>query len=192
MFTQDLESLLPELRAYARMLCADRDLADDIVQNACLKAWKARNSFDPQRGSFKAWMFVITRNEFFQMVRKSKRMENHAPSAFEAWLTQDCQLTNRAEYSDAIRQLFTLNQDQRDVFILVVAVGYSYEEAAKILNCSVGTVKSRINRAREKLIEKLTKPSEVTADLSESPIQNGFLAVQDVLGYAQDLIDRAA
>jgi len=61
MFTIDLEKIIPELRAYARMLCADRDLADDIVQNACLKAWKARDSFDPEKGSFKAWMFVITR-----------------------------------------------------------------------------------------------------------------------------------
>ena len=193
MFTQDLESLIPELRAYARMLCADRDLADDIVQNACLKAWKARASYDPAKGSFKAWMFVITRNEFLQMVRKSKRVESHCPSAFENWLTQECQLANRAEYSDAIRQLFALNQDQRDVFILVVAVGYSYEEAATILKCSIGTVKSRIKRARDKLIAKLTAPADdVAEDAAESQTDYGFLAVQDVLGYAQSIVDRAA
>lgn len=192
MFTHDLEALIPELRAYARMLCANRDFADDIVQNACLKAWKARASFDPSKGSFKAWMFVITRNEFLQVVRKSKRTESHCPSAFETWLTQECQLAHRAEYSDAIRQLFTLNQDQRDVFILVVAVGYSYEEAAKILNCSVGTVKSRINRAREKLIEKLSGLTNDREESNDSTPEFGFLAVQDVLGYAQRLIDRAA
>lgn len=192
MFTQDLEALIPELRAYARMLCANRDFADDIVQNACLKAWKARASFDPSKGSFKAWMFVITRNEFLQVVRKSKRTESHCPSTFETWLTQECQLVHRAEYSDAIRQLFTLNQDQRDVFILVVAVGYSYEEAAKILKCSIGTVKSRINRARDKLIAKLSGLADDTEETDAAQPDVGFLAVQDVLGYAQRLIDRAA
>ena len=190
MFADELEKLLPEIRAYARMLCVDRDLADDIVQNACLKAWKAQDSFDPQKGSLKAWVFVITRNEFLQHIRKNKRMDFHAPTDFENWLTQDCQMSTRAACSDAIKELFALNPDQRDVFILVVAAGYSYEEAASILNCSVGTVKSRINRSREKLQARLTSVEE-EADL-DADNSNAFLGIQDVFGRVEALVQPAA
>lgn len=190
MFADELEKLLPEVRAYARMLCMDRDLSDDIVQNACLKAWKAQDSFDPQKGSLKAWMFVITRNEFLQYMRKHKRMDVHAPTDFEGWLTEDCQMSTRAACSDAIKELFALNPDQRDVFILVVAAGYSYEEAASILNCSVGTVKSRINRSREKLQARLAIPDDETVESADTSIS--FLSIQDVFGRVDALVRPAA
>lgn len=192
MFTIDLEKIIPELRAYARMLCADRDLADDIVQNACLKAWKARDSFDPEKGSFKAWMFVITRNEFLQDIRKSRRTDYYAPTDFEQWLTQECQLSTRAECSEAIHQLFSLSQEQRDVFILVVAVGYSYEEAAQILDCSMGTVKSRISRAREKLISKLSEQTPPETSDAALTITMPFHELKDIFSYADNLVRRAA
>ena len=73
MFAKELEKLLPHARAYARMLSGDRELADDIVQNACLKAWNARKSYDPAKGSFKAWMFSITRTGFFSLNGKPSR-----------------------------------------------------------------------------------------------------------------------
>ena len=141
MFTNELEKTLPHLRAYARMLCHDKDMADDVVQNACLKAWNARKSFDPKRGSFKSWMFTITRNEFLQLMRKRRPVDYYAPRDFESRLVQDCQLESRTNCSEAIKQLFSLNPEQRDVFILVVAVGYSYEEAAAICGCEIGTIK---------------------------------------------------
>ena len=190
MFADELEKLLPEIRAYARMLCVDRDLSDDIVQNACLKAWKAQDSFDPQKGSLKAWMFVITRNEFLQYIRKNKRMHAHAPTDFENWLTQECPMSTRAACSDAIKELFALNPDQRDVFILVVAAGYSYEEAASILKCSVGTVKSRINRSREKLQSRLASPDQDPAQDTDESI--AFLGIQDVFGRVDALVRPAA
>ena len=190
MFADELEKLLPEIRAYARMLCLDRDVSDDIVQNAFLKAWKARRTFDPNKGSLKAWMFVITRNEFLQYVRKNKRMDFYAPTEFENWLTQECQMTTRAACSDAIQQLFLLNPDQRDVFILVVAAGYSYEEAAAILGCSVGTVKSRINRSREKLAARLADTCQ--DELSEARPTISFMGLQDVFGHVDTLLKRAA
>lgn len=190
MFTQELETVLPELRGYARMLSSDRDVADDIVQNACLKAWTARNTFDPEKGSFKAWMFTITRNEFLQHIRKQKRTDCYAPSDLENWLVEDCQMTNRASCSEVIRQLFTLHPDQRDVFILVVAVGYSYEEAAKICGCEIGTIKSRINRARKKLTEKLD--ASQAGDVERASSDGDFHNVMDIFGYADRLVKRAA
>lgn len=190
MFADELEKLLPEIRAYARMLCVDRDLSDDSVQNACLKAWKAQESFDPDKGSLKAWLFVITRNEFLQYIRKNKRMDFHAPTDLESWLTQDCQMSTRAACSDAIKELFSLNPDQRDVFILVVAAGYSYEEAAHILKCSVGTVKSRINRSREKLQSRLSNhDNDVSAEADDSL---AFRSIQDVFGHVEQLVQTAA
>jgi len=190
MFSEELEAILPEIRAYARMLCSNRDTADDIVQNACLKAWKARDSFDPNRGKFRAWMFTITRNEFLQFMRKQRPLDYYEPSAFEYRLIQDCQLDRRADCSDAIQALFKLNPEQRDVFILVLAAGYSYEEAAAICNCSVGTIKSRINRARAKLTE-LRAAQESGADQpTDQPIR--FRGLDDIFGRVEALLKRAA
>ena len=117
-------------------------------------------------------------------------MDVHAPTDFENWLTQDCQMSTRAACSDAIKELFALNPDQRDVFILVVAAGYSYEEAASILNCSVGTVKSRINRSREKLQARLTSVEEEPDLDADDSI--AFLGIQDVFGRVDALIQPAA
>ena len=190
MFTDKLESILPEIRAYARMLCSNRDTADDIVQNACLKAWKARRSFDPKRGTFRAWMFTITRNEFLQLVRKQRPVDYYDPSEFEHRLVEECQLDNRSACSDAIQALFKLNPEQRDVFILVLAAGYSYEEAAEICKCSVGTIKSRISRARTKLAEILAKDDE---DEATAPRQGMvFHGLDDIFGRVETLVRTAA
>ena len=190
MFTDELETVLPELRAYARMLCANRDTADDVVQNACLKAWKARKSFDPKRGSFRAWMFTITRNEFLQLVRKRRPIDYYEPAELEYRLVQECQLDNRSACSDAIKALFALNSEQRDVFILVIAAGYSYEEAAAICKCSVGTIKSRINRARRKLTDMLSSAED--SDLGSSDQNISFHGLNDIFGRVEQLVRSAA
>ena len=190
MFTNELESILPEIRAYARMLCSNRDTADDIVQNACLKAWKARTSFDPKRGSFRAWMFTITRNEFLQLVRKQRPVDYYDPAEFEYRLIEDCQLDNRSACSDAIQALFKLSSEQRDVFILVLAAGYSYEEAAAICKCSVGTIKSRINRARSKLAEILSNDQETASNAQNQSI--AFHGLDTIFGRVDELVKTAA
>ena len=190
MFAVELEKILPELRGFARMLCRDAARAADLVQNACLKAWNARKSFSPEKGSFKAWMMTITRNEFLQDARKNKRIDCYDPSDLEDRLVADCQLSHRAECSEAIQQVFRLGREQRDVFILVVAMGYSYEETAEICKCSVGTIKSRINRARAKLqaMRNDDQIEEIDLDESEMPLQN----ISDLCGYAEQLVQSAA
>jgi len=192
MFTEEIEKILPELRGFARMLCGDVARADDIVQNACLKAWNARASFSPSKGTFKAWMMTITRNEFLQDTRKHRRTDCYAPNELENWLVEDCQLNNQAECSDAIRQVFRLAREQRDVFILVVAMGYSYEEVANICHCSVGTIKSRINRARAKLS---AARQEENYGLDADAIADTFPGLHnigDLCGYADKLVQSAA
>lgn len=190
MFAAEIEKIIPDLRGFARMLCGDPARADDIVQNACLKAWRARESYCAEKGSFKSWLMTITRNEFLQDLRKNKRVECYAPSDLENWLVEDCQLASQAECSDAIRQVFTLGREQRDVFILVVAMGYSYEEAAKICRCSIGTIKSRVNRARSKLLSIRENGADAEVDLeSDAPSVSG---INDLYGYAAALVRSAA
>ncbi|MEL7109184.1 MAG: sigma-70 family RNA polymerase sigma factor [Pseudomonadota bacterium] len=190
MFADALEKILPDLRGFARMLCGDAARADDIVQNACLKAWDARDSFCPDKGSFKAWMMTIARNEFLQEIRKHKRVDCYAPSDLEDWLAEDCYLDHHAECSDAIRHVFLLPPDQRDVFILVIAMGYSYEEAARICACSIGTIKSRINRARAKLQLLRDDPAEVLA--ASAMVASAPQTIGDLYGYASQLVQSAA
>lgn len=190
MFAADIEKIIPELRGFARMLCGDQVRADDIVQNACLKAWRARASFNPEKGAFKSWMMTITRNEFLQDMRKNKRIDCHAPNDLEDWLVADCQLNNQAECSDAIQQLFTLEREQRDVFILVVAMGYSYEETAEICRCTIGTVKSRVHRARARL--HALRDNESDGAPSGSNDRPALYAISDLYGYAEGIVQSAA
>ncbi len=138
------------MRAYARSLCRDRVLADDIVQDACLKAWAARESLlpgiDPQ-----PWLMRIVRNEFLQGARRNWRSAPLDPDFAEQMLVAPAAQESAADLS-VIRSLIErLPEAQYEALLLVVAGGYTYEEAAEICGCSSGTVKSRVSRAREAL-----------------------------------------
>lgn len=149
LFTDKLEALLPDMRAFARALCRDAVLADDLVQDACLKAWTARESFDEKRGVLKSWIFRILRNEFYQRTRRDWRNVQIEPPEIEACLITPCSLESRNDLSRALGAINALKPEQRDAFILVVAAGFTYKEAGEVCNCSEGTIKSRVSRARE-------------------------------------------
>ena len=149
MFSDQLEHLLPDLRAYARLLCGDVTQADDIVQNACLRAWQARESFDVQKGPLRGWLFRIVRNEFYSQTRHDKRRREEASTRFENDYIADDALGARSDLSRMLQAVRSLKDAQRDAFLLVVAAGFTYEEAGEVLGCSSGTVKSRVSRARD-------------------------------------------
>lgn len=149
MFSEELERFLPDLRAYARMLCADVVRADDIVQNACLKAWENRDSFDAKKGALRGWLFRIVRNEFYQQTRADRVREADSPERAESQLVADCEIEPRTDLNRMLQAVKSLREAQRDAFILVAAAGFTYEEAGVVLGCSPGTVKSRVSRARE-------------------------------------------
>ena len=152
MFANQLEIVLPELRAYVRMLCGDVVQADDIVQSACEKAWKNRASFDETKGALRAWVFRIARNEFYQQKRFDRVRESEDLDAVESYLAGASDLESRSNLNRMLRAIDSLKEVQREAFLLVAAAGFTYDEAGQVLGCSPGTVKSRVSRAREQAV----------------------------------------
>ena len=153
-FVDELERLIPELRAFARSLCRERELADDLVQDTCLKAWQAVDSFDPS-APMRPWLFRILRNEFYQYSRRSWRSTPLDQEVAENTLIAPSNLDARIDFRVLQAAMSDLPDVQREALILVVAAGYTYEEAGEICNCSPGTIKSRVSRAREAVVFKM-------------------------------------
>src|ERR1700756_3504898 len=150
-FKTDLLNLVPFLRAFARSLSGHRDLADDLAQETLVKAWQSRDSFVPGT-NLKAWLFTILRNQFYSERRRAWRQVPWDAENADALPGNSDDQGWAAELSDIARALQALPAEQREALILVGAGGFAYEEAAQISNCAVGTVKSRVARARRALI----------------------------------------
>src|SRR5260221_1447699 len=146
----ELEGLIPHLRAFARTLTGDATAADDLAQDAMLKAWDARASF--QMGTnMKAWTFMILRNQFYSEKRRSWRQTQLDQEAAERTLVAVDDPGAPLALDELRQGLGMLPAEQREALILVGAGGFGYEEAAEICRCAVGTVKSRVSRARRAL-----------------------------------------
>lgn len=149
-FKRELVQLIPHLRAFARTLCGDATAADDLAQDAMMKAWDARASF--QMGTnMKAWTFMILRNQFYSEKRRSWRQSQLDQEAAERTLVAVDDPEAPVALDELRLGLAMLPAEQREALILVGAGGFAYEEAAEICNCAVGTVKSRVSRARRAL-----------------------------------------
>lgn len=150
LFRQELTELIPHLRAFARSLCGNATLADDVAQDAMLKAWKARDKFKPG-SNLKAWSFTILRNQFYSIKRRSWRATSLDQEVAEQTIMASSDQEKVVELNELRRGLDSLKEDQREALILIGASGLSYEEAAEICGCAVGTIKSRVSRARKSL-----------------------------------------
>lgn len=151
---EGLVAYLPNLRAFGIALCGDADRADDLVQETMLKAWNSIDSF--QEGTnLRAWLFTILRNTYFSECRRRRREVPDQDGDYVARLSVPPAQQGRMDAQDLMRALAELTDDQREALILVGAEGFAYEEAALICNCAVGTIKSRVNRARNRLVEIL-------------------------------------
>lgn len=146
-FKEQMIALIPSLRAFARGLCGNRDLADDLAQEAMARAWAARESF-AMGTNFRAWMFMIVRNQFYTTIRKNSRMSTWDPEAAERLLVTPATQHVGIDLADVENALGKLPAEQREMLLLVAAGGMSYEEAAEVTGCALGTVKSRIARGR--------------------------------------------
>ena len=145
---------IPALRAFAFSLTYDFDRSDDLVQDTLVKAWIKADSF--ARGTnLTAWLFTILRNLFYSEQRKRKREVEDADGALAGKLASLPEQEVRVELAEFQAALDRLPDTQREALILVGAQSFTYEEAAEICGVAVGTVKSRVSRARSRLIEAL-------------------------------------
>src|SRR6516165_2660389 len=149
-FKRDLVTLIPQLRAFARTLAGDPTAADDLAQDAMLKAWDARESFELGT-NMKAWTFMILRNQFYSERRRSWRQSQLDQEVAERTLVAVDDPEAPVALDELRQGLAMLPAEQREALILVGAGGFAYEEAAAICGCAVGTVKSRVSRARRAL-----------------------------------------
>jgi RNA polymerase sigma-70 factor (ECF subfamily) len=141
---------LPHLRAFAISLTGSLDRADDLVQETLLRALSNLDRFE--RGTnLQAWMFTILRNLFHSEYRKRRREVEDPDGVYAEQLTSQPEQGARLDFEDFRSALATLPSEQREALLLVGASGFSYEETAAICGCAVGTVKSRVNRARSRL-----------------------------------------
>ena len=165
-FKRELTEVVPHLRAFARGLCGRPDMADDLVQETLLKAWAAQDRFEPGT-SMRAWTFVILRNAYLTDMRRNRFRGDYDETVAERILTAPAGQEEPIHLSDMHRALLTLPPERREALLLVGAGGFSYEEAANICGCAVGTIKSRVGRARAALtsmIEEGTIPDRSIND----------------------------
>jgi len=146
---------VPSLRAFAISLCGNVDRADDLVQETLLRAIANINSFQPGT-NMSAWLFTILRNHFRSEYRKRRRKVEDSDGRYAETLKSQPEQYGRVEFREFREALTQLPADQREALVLVGASGFSYEEAAHICGCAVGTIKSRVNRARTRLAELMS------------------------------------
>ena len=151
----DMLAAIPSLRAFAISLCGNVDGADDLVQETLVKAWGNLNSFT-EGSNMAAWLFTILRNVFYSQYRKRRREVDDPEGQYAAKLATAPDQHSHMEFMDLKTALQKLPSDQREALILVGASGLSYEDAASICGCAIGTMKSRVNRARGRLAELLS------------------------------------
>ncbi len=173
-----LADVIPHLRAYGRSLSGNPDLADDLTQDTMVKAWASRERFE--RGtSIKAWTFVILRNTFLSQMRRNKFRGDYDEQMVERTLATPAAQEDSSQITDLQRGLMELPEDQREALILVGAGGMSYEEAATICDCALGTMKSRVSRAR-KALEEIMESGQFAQSRSDTmPASDAMAAIMD-------------
>lgn len=153
-FRDGLLQAIPSLRGFAYSLCGNGVLADDLVQETLVKAWANAASF--QIGTnIRAWLFTILRNEFYSQMRKKGRDVQDADGELAGRIAERGNQEGHMQLKELLDALAELSPDQREALILVGASGMSYEEAAEICGANIGTIKSRVSRARARLCELL-------------------------------------
>jgi RNA polymerase sigma-70 factor, ECF subfamily len=162
---------LPSLRAFAMSLTHNVTSADDLVQDAILRAWKNLDRFEAGT-NLQAWLFTILRNGFYSQHRKKRREVEDPDGSYAARLWAPPEQPAKCDVQDMLRALARLSPEHREALLLIVAEGLSYEEAAHICGLPVGTIKSRVNRARVRLAQ--------------------LLAVEDAENFGVDQVTQAA
>ena len=151
---QDLVKAIPSLRAFAFSLCGNADRADDLVQETLIRAWAKLSSFT-EGTNISAWLYTILRNVFYSEYRKRRREIEDVDGRIAAQQATAPSQVGHMNMQDFRAALMKLPDDQREALVLVGGAGLSYEEAAEMCGCALGTIKSRVNRARRRLAQLL-------------------------------------
>lgn len=163
----ELTEHLGALRAFAISLTRNSATADDLVQDTLVKAWTNIDKF--QEGSnMRAWLFTILRNTFYSLRRKRKREVEDVDGVMAEKLSQKPDHDGRLQMIEFSRAFHQLSDEQREALILVGAGGFSYEEAAETCGVAIGTIKSRVNRARLRLAELLDLNEDDALQMTDS------------------------
>nr|WP_087575369.1 sigma-70 family RNA polymerase sigma factor [Sphingomonas sp. CDS-1] len=187
-FKEKLAGIIPQLRAFARGLCGDRDTADDLVQETMLKAWAARSRFWADT-NFRAWTFTILRNHYFSQMRRRRFTGDWDELVADRLLAAPAAQHMCVELRDLTRALAQLPESQREALILVGAGGFSYDEAADIMGTAIGTIKSRVARGRDAL-EALMNGG--TLDTKRQDSATAAPAIVSIFAYLDQIQGRRA
>lgn len=175
LFKAELTELIPQMRAFARHLCGQAGQGDDLAQEALLRAWQGRASYQPGT-NLKAWTFMIVRNQFYSDKRRSWRSQPLDQEVAERTLVARDNPMATLELDEVRRALAMLPDEQRDALIMIGAGGLSYEEVAEMVGCAVGTIKSRVSRARDRLALILAEGLFEADDIMPSHAMPAILA----------------
>jgi RNA polymerase sigma-70 factor (ECF subfamily) len=154
----ELTALIPQMRAFARSLCRDPTEADDLAQDALTSAWRDRSAYMAGT-NLRAWVFTILRNRFYSDHRRAWRTTQLDSDVAERTLVAVSNPVAALELDDVRRAMQVLPDEQREALTLIGVAGLSYGEAGEICGCAVGTVKSRVSRARQRLLAALSADS---------------------------------
>lgn len=168
-FQRELLEATPFLRAFARTLCHDTEQAEDLTQEALLKAWQCREQYQPGT-NLRAWLATILRNRFYSQGRRRKWQADYDQAVMERTLVAPDNQECVVELEDVRRALAMLPDFQREALILVGAGGMSYEQVAQIAGCPLGTVKSRVRRGRDELQAILFGGKLASAERTSAPL----------------------
>lgn len=182
-FSGDLTSELFQLRAYAVWLCGSKSLAEDMLQETALKAWAAKDRFESGT-NMKAWCSTILRNSFLSYKRRSWRSMTLSDEIADELACDNEDWRHRLDLLALRNAMALLSLDQRNALLLVAAGGDSYLKAAKMCGCAVGTLKSRVSRARQRLAELL---SQNKAGFNSDPDLPASDAMDDLLAQVSKL-----
>lgn len=156
-FRDRLIGEIPHLRAFAASLSGSMQLADDLVQETLLKAWRHAGGFT-EGTNFKAWVFTILRNTYYSIYRRRGREVQDTDGFYASQVAIAPSQDGHMDLADFRQALVRLPEEQREALIMIGAMGLTYEEASVICCVAVGTMKSRVNRARIRLADLLGLP----------------------------------
>ena len=172
----ELTNHLGPMRAFAMSLTRNSALADDMVQDALVKAWTKIDTFEAGT-NMRAWLFTILRNTYYSHHRKARREVADVDGVLSEALAQKPDHDGRLQMRDFNAAFDELNDEQREALVLVGAAGFSYEEAAETCGVAVGTIKSRVNRARARLAELMSIDDESAIEMTDA-VTAGIVTAQ--------------